>query len=79
MTLQDERIIAAAYERHIAEHDGNFVTCQDAGCRAAQWVRESAQCYPKQYGASLLESVLRVISEIEKITAWFEQKREASR
>jgi hypothetical protein len=43
MTTQDEQIIAEAFERHLAKHSGNFVTCSDDGCRAAQWVKESAQ------------------------------------
>ena len=48
MTQQDERIMSEALARHKAEHDGAFVTCNDAGCVAAQWVKESEQCYPKQ-------------------------------
>jgi hypothetical protein len=51
MTPHDEQIIAEAYERHLAEHSGNFVTCPDNGCRAAQWVKESAQCYPEDEAA----------------------------
>ena len=48
MTQQDEQIIALARDMHTCEfHEGAFETCQDAGCKAAQWVKESAQCYPK--------------------------------
>lgn len=47
MTPQDERLVADALARHKAEHGRQaFNTCQDDGCKAAQWVKESAQCYP---------------------------------
>ena len=46
--MTDQQIIDAAYERHLREHGRQaFETCQDDGCRAAQWVKESAQCYPE--------------------------------
>lgn len=47
MIPEDERIIADALARHMAEHVGGFETCKDSGCVAAQWVKKSAQCYPE--------------------------------
>jgi len=78
MTQQDERIIYSALKRHNAEHRGDFATCQDDGCKAAQMVKESAQCYPEvEYGISPLASVAQTVFEIGKISAWAEQKRKA--
>lgn len=77
MTTQDEQIIAAAKARHDAEHGRQaFNTCQDDGCRAAQWVMASARCYPEGYGISPLVTVAPVVFEINRIFTWFERKHE---
>jgi len=43
----DQRLICAAFDRHILElHPAQFEVCKDSECRAARWIEESAQCYP---------------------------------